>query len=98
MDLSLPLFVSIRAASLYGVVASIFLCLPLLFLDPFSAGVAGSSLAPSSLFVCSNEDLRFFLLSSAVFLSFSAAFVAKPGKENKTSCCDNYDSKNPYAM
>ena len=95
MDLSLPLFVSIRAASLYGVVASIFLRLPLLFLDPLSVGVAGSSLAPSSLIVCSCEDWRFFLPSSADCLSFSAAFVAKSGKENKTSFCDNYDSKNP---
>ena len=98
MDLSLPLFVSIRAASLYGVVASIFLRLPLLFLDPLSAGVAGSSLAPASLFVCSSEDLCFFLPYSAVFLSFGAALVAKSGKENKTSFCDNYDSKNPYAI
>ena len=98
MDLSLPLFVSIREASLYGVETSIFLRLPLLILDPLSAGVAGSSLTPSSLFVCSSEDLRFFLPSSAVFLSFSAAFVAKSGKENKTSFCDNYDSQNPYTM
>ena len=98
MDQSLPLFVSIRAASLYGVVASIFLRLPLLFLDPLSARVAGSSLAPSSLFVCSSEDLCFLLPSSADFLSFSEAFVAKSGKENKTSFCDYYDSKNPYAM
>ena len=98
MDISLPLFVSIRAASLYGVVASIFLSLPLLFLDLLSAGVAGSSLAPSSLFVCSREDLRFLLPYSAVFLSFGMAFVAKSGKENKTSFCDNYDWKNPYAI